>query len=173
MPHSLLRHKKAQKELLIVNCFGALCAFLWLILARFFVALLSDRPASDPAAGVSRRIGLHVISLLMNDQRRAAIREERVCTIAHVHLHVVQRSLGSSVTTYREVVHIAGVWPIRVLHAVLFVVGIEMIARRFEARTFAVGHLMKVDGGLARRQVLQIQFDADALACIAQGSGAD
>src|SRR5215216_1937656 len=122
------------------------------------VRLLSDRPAGDARTGVSRRIGLHVISLLMNDQRRPAVREERVWTIAHVHSHVGHRGVGGSVLLYHEVVHVAGVWPLWVLQAMLLVLGIKVIAGRLESRPFTFRHLMKVNPVLTCRQVLQIQL---------------
>ena len=57
-----------------------LCGFplppLRLCVKQMVQLLLSDRPASDARTGVPRRIGLLVVGLLMDDQRRTAIREE-------------------------------------------------------------------------------------------------
>jgi hypothetical protein len=53
----------------------AFCASLWLVK---LAALLRDRAARDPGAGVAGRIRLHVVSLLMNHERCATVAEQRV-----------------------------------------------------------------------------------------------
>ena len=45
-----------------------------------------------------------------------------------------------------------------IFQAVLLAIGIEMRPRRFEVRSFALGVLMKVNGVVAGRQILQIDI---------------
>ena len=51
----------------------------------------------------------------------------------------------------------------RIFEAMLLVVGIEMRARRFEVRPFALGVFVDMDGVLARRQILRVKLDIDTL----------
>src|SRR5678816_3705525 len=126
-----------QKAQMPVPDICAFCASLWLKLHR-------DRAAGDTCARVSRRIGLHVVSFLVNDERRAAIREKPIRPIAQHYAHVSQRLVRCSFRAHREIKHVAGMWPFRILQTMHFAVRVEMWTSRFEARPFTFSHLMNV-----------------------------
>src|SRR6476659_6427395 len=100
----------------------------------------------------------------MDDQRRTAVREERVGAIAHVHTHICYGRVRHALGIDREVHHVAGVWSFRILCAVHLAVGIEMRTGGLECWTFTLRHLVKMYPVLTRRQVLQSQFDSDSFA---------
>src|ERR1051325_4621394 len=97
------QRRKGKRQVLTISCSFSLrlCAFAG-------EKLLSDRSAGDASTGVSRRIRLHVVGLLVDDQRCAAIREERVWTITHIHVHVDHRRSRGALLAYHEVVHVTG-----------------------------------------------------------------
>ena len=55
---------------------------------------------------------------------------------------------------------------IGIIEPVLLVLGIEVPARRFEVGAFALGNLMKVDGVLSGREVVQVELERNARALI-------
>src|SRR5262249_14764200 len=59
--------------------------------------------------------------------------------------------------------HVARVRPFGVLESVLLSIWIEMTSSRFEVGRFTLRGLMNVNRVLARRQILQIQLDIQAL----------
>ena len=73
------------------------------------------------------------------------------------HSGVDDGRLGHAVGRDCEIVHVAGVWSLRVLQPMLLAIGIEMRARGFECRGIALRHLMDVEGMLARGQILEIE----------------
>src|SRR4051812_37752152 len=54
----------------------AFCAFSWLN------KLHTDRAARDTCSRIARRISLHIVRFLVNDQRSPAIREKAIGSIA-------------------------------------------------------------------------------------------
>src|ERR1035441_5001444 len=63
-----------------------------------------------------------------------------------------------AIRAHGEVGMVSGVVTFRIFQAVLLAIGIEMRSRRFEVRSFALGVLMKVNGVVAGRQILQIDI---------------
>ena len=111
-----------------------------------------DRAAGDTCARVSRRISLHVISFLVNDERSALIREKPVTSVGQTNARVCQRLICCSIRLHREIHHIAGVRSLRILHAVHFGSRIEVSTRRLEVRSFAFCHLVDVNAVLAETE---------------------
>src|ERR1039457_4592257 len=57
--------------------------------------------------------------------------------------------------------------PRGILQAMVLLVGIEVAAGRRECRPFALGHLMRMRGMIARRQILEVQLDSHARSSLA------
>jgi len=70
--------------------------------------------------------------------------------------------LGASVGFDQEILHIAGMWAIRILQAMLFVIRIEMGSCGLEVGRLALGVLMNMYGVLAGRKMLEIETDFDS-----------
>ena len=101
--------------------------------------------AGDPRSGVARRVGHVVVRAGVNHNRRAALVEERVRTVAHRHLFVDDLGCTRPIRPYLNIFHVSGVRPIRVFESVLLVVGIEVRARRLEVGAFALAHVVNVE----------------------------
>ena len=95
---------------------------LWLV-------LFCDHAARDPVAGIAGWVGLHVISLGVNHERGAAVREHGMTVGAEGHVRIVNRRLGGPVLTHREVLHVSSVVPVGIFQSVLLVIRIEVGAR--------------------------------------------
>src|SRR5215207_10449626 len=95
----------------------------------------------------------------MDNERSAAVREERISSIAHAHVRTGHGRIRGSVLLYHEVVHVTGMRAFRVFQAMLFGVWIEVVSCCLESRTLALRHLMKVDCMLAWRKVFKSQLD--------------
>jgi hypothetical protein len=87
----------------------------------------------------------------VDDDRSAAIAEQRVSAVAERYVFILHRRVGLTLNVNREVLHIAGVMPVGIFKTMLLAVRIEMPTSRFEVRGIALGILMKVNGVLARR----------------------
>src|SRR6266550_2769819 len=81
---------------------------------------------SDAVPRVPGRIGFHVVSLGMDNQRRSAVAENRVAVGPPIHVSVHQMRFCLSVSVHREVLHVPRVVTFRILEPVLLVVRIEM-----------------------------------------------
>src|SRR4051812_34294618 len=77
--------------------------------------LLRNSAAGDAGAGITRRVGLHVVGRAMNHQRRAAVGIQRIRFAPHRHVLVGDGGLGVALGVDREVHHVAGVWTVGVL----------------------------------------------------------
>src|ERR1051326_6654543 len=82
-------------------------------------SLLRDDAAGDAIAGVAGRVGLHVVGLGVNHERRAGAAEERVGAVAERHQLVRERLRRRAGLQHGEVVHVAGVRTLRIHRAVL------------------------------------------------------
>ena len=71
---------------------------------------------------------------------------------AEVHVFVQYRDGRFAFAIYREVRHIPGMMPIRILKPVLLSIRIKMRARGFEVRRIALGILMNMNGVLSGRK---------------------
>jgi hypothetical protein len=145
----------------------------WLLPQRSRIELLRYYAAGDAVAGVSGGIGLHVVSFGVDDDCGAPVGEERMRPFAEGHVFVLDTRVRFSLRTNGEVQHIAGVMAFRILESMLFAVGIEVRAGRLEIRSIAFRVLMKVDGVLAERKIVQLQLEGDAGAFCRQSDGAD
>lgn len=136
--------------------------------------LFRDGAARDSVTGSASGVRLHVVGLGVDDQGGTATGEDGVIAIAHVHTRIGDGRLRLALRIDFEVRHVASVWPVGIIEAVMLLVGIEMRASAGERR-FALGVLMDVQGVFARGQVHQIQLDADAGAALDLGDdgGAD
>jgi hypothetical protein len=65
---------------------------------------------------------------------------------------------------------VVAVWAIE---TVFLAFGIEVSARGFEVGTFALGHLMEVDGVLSGRKVVQLEFEGDTGSLVPDNDVAD
>ena len=120
--------------------------------------LFLDYPAGDAVSRISRRVGLQVISLGMNDQGGAAIAEKRVAVISESYIRVQHFQLGTPIGLHDEIVHITGVMAFRILQAVLLSLRIEMRAGRFEIGRIALCLAVEVQSVLPWRQVMKVEF---------------
>ncbi len=79
-------------------------------------------------------------------------------------------AIGLALSVDGEVLHVPGVVTVGTIEPVFLALRIEVPSGRFEVRTFALGNLVKVDGVLSGRQVVQVQFDPDTRSLLPQGS---
>src|SRR4030095_14104617 len=91
-----------------------------------------DHAAGQPLARVAGRIGLVVILALVDDQGRAVTLEQRAR--AAVERHALDRDLPlhASGVRHLDIRQVAEMGSARVVLAVLLVLGIEVLAGRFE-----------------------------------------
>jgi hypothetical protein len=109
----------------------------------------------------------------MDDERRAAVREKRVRTVAHVDPHIRHGRVRGALAANHKVGHVARVRTLGILQSVLFRIGVEMVTSRLESRTFTLRDLMKVNAVRARRQICESQLDSHSLARLGQCGCAD
>ena len=121
--------------------------------------LLCDHAAGDAVAGVARGIGLHVVGFGVNDDRGAAVAEQRVGAVAEGDVFIFQRHVCVAFHVDDDVFHVAGVVAFGTLQSVLLAVGIEMRAGRFEIGSVALGVLMEVDAVLAGWKIVQAKLE--------------
>src|SRR5579883_1953077 len=88
--------------------------------------LLGDDAASDAVARVARWIGLHVVRLGVDHQRRAAVGEDRIRAGSHIDVGVLHGDLRGALGADGEIGHVAGVVAFGILHTVLLAGGIEV-----------------------------------------------
>lgn len=91
----------------------------------------------------------------MYDDRGSAIAEKRMTVAAKIHILTKQFHRRLALRINREVVHVAGVMPIRILQPVLLAIRIKVRPCRFEVRSLALGHRMKMDCVLPRSHVVK------------------
>src|SRR5580700_7770283 len=92
--------------------------------------LLGDYAAGDAIAGVAGGIGLHVIGFGVDDNRRAAVAEQRVAIgTLEGNVFVHEADLGPAFGVDRKILHVAGVVAFGIIESVFFVFGIEMWTR--------------------------------------------
>src|SRR5258706_11923351 len=94
--------------------------------------LICYHTTSDAVPGVPGRIGFHVVSLCMDNQRRSAVAEKRVAVGSPIHVSVHQMRSYLSVSVHREILHVARVVAFRIFEPVLLAVRIEMGASWLE-----------------------------------------
>ena len=90
--------------------------------------LLRNRAAGNAISSVSRGIGLQIVGFGVNDQSGPPITEHGMVAITEIDVQIRQRSFRRTVVLHGEIQHIARMWPVRVLQAMLFAFGIEMPA---------------------------------------------
>jgi len=138
------------------------------------VSLPRDDAAGDAVAGIACRIGLHVVRLGVNDQRRSTVGKQRVGlrTIAEDNRVVLDGGLRGAVGLDRKVRHVAGMVAIRILQPMLLIRGVEVTSGRFEVGQIALGCLMEVDGVFPGGQVpdVELQFDSGLLGLDGRGT---
>ncbi len=134
--------------------------------------LLCNRSACNAVAGVPRGIGLHVIGLGVNHNRGAAISEQGVAVVAHIHGLVYERLLGGDTFCNGEIRHVPSVRALWVPQSMFLVVRIEVRACGLEVRHVAFWILMNMDGVLAGGEIIEIQPDLHTLLLRRQGCGA-
>ena len=122
--------------------------------------LFRDHAARDPVSGVAGRVSFHVVRFGVDHQRRAAVRENRVISVAHVDAGICHSGFRLTLGIDREILHVACMVPGGVVEAVLFLIGIEVAAGGGEGR-FTLGILVDMDGVFALGKVHQVQFDGD------------
>ena len=121
---------------------------------------LLDHPTRDAVTRIAGWIRLVIIRLGMDHERRSAIREDRA--VLAIRERRVDRRLRSPIGFHREVHQVTHVMAVRALQPVLLACGIQVRPRGGKSRPLALGILMDVDSVLARRQVLEVQFDFGA-----------
>ena len=123
-----------------------------------------DDTAGDPVAGVSGGVGLHVVSFLVDDDGGSSVGEDAVRR-SGVHREVVNVEGGLAEVAFTDsdvVRQVAGMVAHGVLEAVLLIVGVEVAACCIEVGSVAEGFGVDVDAMLAYREVLEVEFDANA-----------
>jgi hypothetical protein len=124
--------------------------------------LFCDYAAGDAVAGVAGGIGLHVVRFGVDDEGGAAVAEQRVGAVGEGDVGILERNIGFTGCADGEVLHVCGVMAFGIVEAVFFAVGIEMRAGGFEIRSIALGILVKVDGVLAWREIVDMNLEVDA-----------
>ncbi len=132
-----------------------------------------DDTAGDAVAGVAGGVGLHVVSLFVNDDGSAAVGDDAVrCGGVEGDVVDVEGGLAEVAFTDDYILReVAGMMAHRVLEAVLLVVGVEVGASGLEVRTVAQGFGVDVNAMLANGEVLEVKFDLNALFGGAEGRG--
>ena len=132
--------------------------------------LIRYHATGNAVTGVSGGVGLHVVSLRMDDQRRATVAEDGVAiTWSPIHIFIDDPGLRLAISVHGDVLHIASMMTLRILQSVLFVVRIEVRAGRFEIWRVALWILVDVNGVLSWRQIVQVEFDHHAIAVVHEG----
>jgi hypothetical protein len=98
----------------------------------------------------------------MNHERRATAGEDRIGPSANRYAFVRHGGFRGPIGRNGEVVHVAGVWALGILQAVLLVLRIEMPPGRREIRRITLGRLMDMNPVFASWKILQIQRDGNA-----------
>jgi len=135
--------------------------------------LLCDNAAGDAVAGVAGRIGLVVVGFGVDYDGGAAVAEQRMRAVAEGYVVVLELRAGVAFLIDGEVLHVAGVVAIGIVESVLPGFGVEVRAGGFEVRGIALGVLMKVDGVLAWRKIVQVKLQGDAASLLPERDGAD
>jgi hypothetical protein len=145
------------------------------ILARERSLFPLNHPTGDAVAGVSRRVGFHVVCLGMDHQRRASVGEQRVRVGRGAKRDIIvgDLRLRLAVRSDRDVQHVAGVVALRILEAVLPGLRIEVAACRLEVWRIALRVLVEVNAMLAGRQAVEVELDLDSAADGLDFGGAD
>jgi hypothetical protein len=122
-----------------------------------------DEAAGDAVAGIACRVGLHIIGLGMDDDRRPPVSEDGVRgSGVEGHILVHEGRLNRAVGTHGQILrHVAVVVAFRVFVAVLLAGGIEVSSGALEVGRIALGVLVDVDSVFARRQVLEGDLELD------------
>jgi len=139
----------------------------------FLIDLLRDYAAGDAVAGVSGGISFHVVSFGVNDDCGASVGEERVRAVGEGYVFVLDARGCLSFCIHGEVQHITGMMAFGIFQSVLFAIGIEVRAGRLEIGGIALWVLMKMDGVLAERKIVQLQLEGNTRAFWRQSDGAD
>jgi hypothetical protein len=127
-----------------------------------FCRLFCDYAAGYAVAGVAGGIGLHVVGFGVDYEGRAAVAEQRVGAVGEGDVGILERNIGFTGCADGEVLHVSGVMAFGIVEAVFLAVGIEMRAGGFEIRSIAIGILVKVDGVLAWREIVDMNLEVDA-----------
>jgi hypothetical protein len=122
--------------------------------------------ASDAIARIAGRVGFHVVGFCVDHECCAAIAEKRVSVIAEVYVLVGEADFCFSVGAHGEVGHVAGMVAIGTVEAVLLAVRIEMRACGLKVRRIAFRDLMEVNRVLARRQIFEVEVQADSASLV-------
>ena len=129
--------------------------------------LLFDDAAGDAIARVARRIGHQIICFCVDDQRRAAFMEERICAFAESYTVGDEGSLGFAVLVHNEIGQIAEmrVRSLLAVDAVMGHGGIEVSTRGSERRPFALANIVNVNSVLTRRKLRYAYGNFHAIFC--------
>jgi hypothetical protein len=133
-----------------------------------------DDAAGDTVAGVSCRIGLHVVSLLVDHDGGSAVGEDAVGR-GGIEGEVVDLEGGLTdvaLTDHDVLWEVAGVVAHGVLDAVLFVFRIEVAACSLEVWSLAEGFGVDVDAVFADGQVFEVELDGELAFALLEGRGA-
>src|ERR1035437_4629065 len=124
---------------------------------------LLNHTAGNAGASVARRIGLHVVCLLVDHNTGTARVEQRSGAIAGEG-NVLDCALEGAlaVRADRQIRQITSVMTFWVLHAMLLVRRIEVATRRREARGIALTGFVDVDGVNSRTQICNRHRHLDA-----------
>jgi len=110
----------------------------------------------------------------VDDDGGASVAEERVGAVAEGYVAILESdSVGLALDTDGEVSHVAGVVAFGIIESVLLALRIEMRTGGFEIGRIALGVLMEVDGVLAGRQVVEMEFEFNARSVIPEDHPAD
>ena len=109
----------------------------------------------------------------MDDQRCASVAEHGVGVGAEVYILVLELPSGFAFRIDTEVRQVAGMVALGIFQTVLFPLGIEMRAGRFEIRCIAFGILMEMNGVLAGGKTVKMKLEADTWSLLRKHDCAD
>src|SRR5271166_3281223 len=137
--------------------------------------LLRNHSARNAVAGVTGRIGLHVVRFGVNHDGRATVGKERIgfAAISQHDVFILDGCLRHSIGFDGKVRHVAGVMSVGIVETVLLAGGIEMPAGRLEVRWITLWVLVEMYGVLPWRQVFEVQFHFHTLLLGLNGCGPD
>ena len=97
----------------------------------------------------------------MDDDRGAAVDEERVRVGTEVYILVLELRVGVAFGIDREILDVAGVMALGIVESVLLAFGIEMRTGGFEVGAVALRILMEVDRMFTGRKAVKVKLKGD------------
>ena len=132
-----------------------------------------DDSAGDAYAGVAAWVCLHIVFAGMDDDGRAAVGEDGVCSgeVERDGLDyegLLSRAIGGNLEVERYIPVVESVW---IMDAVFFAGRVKVRPRRSEVGGNALRILMDMDGVFARRKVHEVELKGNGTLFVREGDG--